>query len=63
MGVPRVTVKTLPDVLVRFVAWVSSQGRYKEFADSFNAYLDQLASEDAFGTEGQCDPRGDGRDY
>lgn len=34
----------------------------KAFLSDFNAFLDELASQDAFGTEGQCDPRGDQRD-
>jgi hypothetical protein len=32
------------------------------FCDDLNRFLDELANEDAFGTEGQCDPRGDQRD-
>lgn len=28
----------------------------------FDAVLDDLVEQDAFGTEGQCDPRGDRRD-
>lgn len=30
--------------------------------EAFNEMLDSLASDDFFGTEGQCDPRGDQRD-
>lgn len=33
----------------------------KAFLNDFNMFLDELASQDAFGTEGQCDPRGDQR--
>lgn len=29
---------------------------------AFDAMLDELFDEDYFGTEGQCDPRGDRRD-
>lgn len=29
--------------------------------EAFNEALDSLRDEDFFGTEGQCDPRGDGR--
>lgn len=32
------------------------------FAEMINPILDQMESEDAFGTEGQLDPRGDHRD-
>jgi hypothetical protein len=34
----------------------------KAFCADLNAFLDELANQDAFGTEGQCDPRGDQRD-
>lgn len=33
----------------------------KAFMTDFNEFLDKLASDDAFGTEGQLDPRGDQR--
>ena len=33
-----------------------------EIAGWLNAKLDELLGDDAFGTEGQCDPRGDHRD-
>lgn len=33
-----------------------------EIATWLNAKLDELLGMDAFGTEGQCDPRGDHRD-
>lgn len=32
------------------------------FAKAFNGLLEELRCDDFFGTEGQCDPRGDGRD-
>ena len=31
-------------------------------AEAFNQMLDDLLGDDFFGTEGQCDPRGDHRD-
>ncbi len=34
----------------------------KMVLDRFNTVLDELCEEDAFGTEGQNDPRGDHRD-
>lgn len=34
----------------------------KELADKFNEWMDELLGLDFFGTEGQCDPRGDHRD-
>jgi len=33
----------------------------KEFCSSLNNFFDELSNEDAFGTEGQLDPRGDQR--
>ena len=33
----------------------------KEFCSSLNNFFDELGNEDAFGTEGQLDPRGDKR--
>jgi hypothetical protein len=34
----------------------------KAFLSDFNNFLNKLAEDDAFGTEGQIDPRGDQRD-
>ena len=34
----------------------------KTLSEQFNRMLDELFSNDFFGTEGQCDPRGDHRD-
>jgi len=34
----------------------------KEFSNVFNDWLDHLLWDDFFGTEGQCDPRGDRRE-
>ncbi len=33
----------------------------KAFLGEFNDFLDNLRDDDCFGTEGQCDPRGDNR--
>ena len=33
----------------------------KEFCKSLNEFFDDLVGQDAFGTEGQLDPRGDQR--
>lgn len=33
-----------------------------ETAAEFNNWMDILLAQDAFGTEGQCDPRGDHRE-
>lgn len=34
----------------------------KFYVDWLNESLDELLNDDVFGTEGQCDPRGDQRD-
>ena len=34
----------------------------KEIAKWFNSQMDDFLEQDFFGTEGQCDPRGDHRD-
>ncbi len=61
----KVTPKTLPDVLARLVAFLLEDTANGELAKAncvwLNTVLDNLADEDAFGTEGQCDPRGDQR--
>ena len=63
--VPRTTAKTLPVVLARFTAWALAEDKYsqKDIANRFDVLLDDLSSEDAFGTEAQNDPRGDGRNF
>lgn len=60
-----VTARNLPAVLARFTHYALDipDGEAKTaFCREFNAFLDAQANEDAFGTEGQCDPRGDQRD-
>ncbi len=37
-------------------------GDRKRVFDALNAALDELREDDGFGTEGQLDPRGDGRE-
>lgn len=54
-------------VLERFTALVKDMDEdeceawAEAWADSLDALLDEAASNDAFGTDGQCDPRGDFR--
>ena len=50
-------------VLRRFAKWVSKEPSWvrEDVANRLNALLNELESEDAFGTEGQLDPRGDPR--
>jgi len=60
------TERTLSDDLRELAAWIDADNckdsERRELARWLNAKLDELLSEDAFGTEGQCDPRGDHRD-
>ena len=39
-----------------------SKADRRNIANKFNVMLDDLLAQDFFGTEGQCDPRGDHRD-
>jgi hypothetical protein len=54
---------TLTNILRRYADWLDKQCADCNIAhaESFNEYLDGLLNQDAFGTEGQCDPRGDHR--
>lgn len=50
-------------VLERMIALVKDDEDYAEmFAWPLENGLDDVRMNDGFGTEGQCDPRGDGRD-
>ncbi len=68
-----VTPRDLPLVLYKFGAWMADaennapfksdhSTETRAFCDALTTYLDELAAQDAFGTEGQIDPRGDHRD-
>lgn len=52
------------EVLRRFAEWVERADieTRGDIADDVNSVLDALKESDAFGTEGQNDPRGDHRD-
>jgi hypothetical protein len=54
---------TVSDILHRYATWLATQDTEVRgaHAHEINTYLDQLLRDDAFGTEGQCDPRGDYR--
>lgn len=55
--------KRVVKVLGNMVQLVKNDEYYAEmFTDFLDSELEQLRDEDAFGTEGQSDPRGDGRD-
>lgn len=60
----KATAKNVADVLRRFADLVKKEPaeHRKLYARDVNGLLDELASQDAFGTEGQLDPRGDQRD-
>lgn len=50
-------------VLERLIAFSNEDSNIaKHLADALDTALDDLASDDFFGTEAQMDPRGDGRD-
>ncbi len=61
----KVTWKTLPLVWLNLTAYVQStlesSAATGAFCDDLNEFLDRLLEQDAFGTEGQNDPRGDHR--
>ena len=62
--------RDLPLVLYKLGAWMGypennepfktdDSDEVKRFCKALDRFLDELAAQDAFGTEGQCDPRGD----
>ncbi len=59
----RVTSRNLKQVLERLTAHAleTRDEERQAFCDDLNRFLDDLAGQDAFGTEGQNDPRGDQR--
>ena len=67
MSVPNVSSKTLPLVWLRLTGYVEEtlqagdKGAINALCGDINAFLNNLLNEDAFGTEGQLDPRGDHR--
>ena len=58
-----VTSRNLEAVLnqLKVYAMKTEDESRQAFCDDLNRFLDDLADQDAFGTEGQCDPRGDQR--
>lgn len=63
----KTTHKTVADDLRAFADYLSELGKDgKEMrvdaAEKLNEWLDEWRNDDAFGTEGQMDPRGDRRD-
>jgi hypothetical protein len=43
------------------LALADDEGLCEHFADCLETFLDEVACDDGFGTERQCDPRGDFR--
>lgn len=61
----RATAHTVKDVAGKLFNLIKEEQDYdalKQWAIDLNAFLDGLLHQDAFGTEGQLDPRGDHRD-
>lgn len=54
--------KRLLDVFTRFVEWCDNDDALESAADKLDEWMDEIRRDDGFGTEGQCDPRGDGRE-
>ncbi len=59
-NVKKTTANNLAERCARFVVHVLENDS-KLACQSFDDMLDTLINEDYFGTEGQCDPRGDRR--
>lgn len=59
----KVTPRNLAVVLDKLFVYCSKDKESaKQFCKAFDEFLDELVNHDFFGTEAQCDPRGDQRD-
>ena len=60
----KTTKKNYKEVLNNFINYLGEQeDDYLEiFLQDIDDMLDKILADDGFGTEGQCDPRGDRRD-
>ena len=58
------TARNVVKVLRRLATFVEKEPADAKalYARDLNRWLDELVGQDAFGTEAQCDPRGDQRD-
>lgn len=57
------TQQRVVKVLERMIEMTrENEGDADMFCDTLEDMLDEIAQNDGFGTECQCDPRGDGRD-
>ena len=59
----KMTPKTLAAVMARLTVLILNDvpESQKQWCTDLNKFLDDIADNDGFGTEGQCDPRGDPR--
>ena len=58
---PLLTPENAPEVLAKWGEYIK-QHHDLPVCDELNTLLDDIKDEDGFGTEGQCDPRGDWRE-
>ena len=59
----KVTIKNFETVLENIKTMFNeNEDDQKFWCEAFNDMLDELRSDDFFGTEGELDPRGDNRD-
>ena len=57
------TIKAMNEVWKRLMNFIGKdKNKERIVAEEFKVMLDTLLGDDFFGTEGQCDPRGDHRD-
>jgi hypothetical protein len=64
MANKKATVKNFKKVALNMIEMFEKEDNKqckKFWVDSLNTMLDDMMSGDFFGTEGQCDPRGDNR--
>lgn len=58
----KITPKNMKKVFNKLLEFLEEDNiSAKVFCEDFNIFLNELNSMDFFGTEGQCDPRGDHR--
>lgn len=58
----KATPKTLKKVFEKILSLCADPNWAKQFCVDFNNMLDEQVGQDFYGTEAQCDPRGDQRD-
>lgn len=64
MAKKKLTTKNYEQVLCKLIEFMKGEEKesLKIFCQDLNSLIDQWANDDAFGTEGQLDVRGDQRD-